>query len=69
MLVKSLKTMETIVLNNKNLIWDGWDVIDLKESDIAKTSTKGIRVKDRWYIHKRYTPTRKGWDIPNKYRG
>ena len=69
MLIKSLNTMEKIVSKNKNLIWDGWDVIDLKESDIAKTSTNGIRVNNKWYLHKRYSPNRNGWDIPNKYRG
>lgn len=69
MIIKSLNTMEKIVLKNKNLLWDGWDVIDLKESDIAKTSTNGIRVNNKWYLHKRYTPNRNGWDIPNKYRG
>jgi hypothetical protein len=60
--------MEKIVSKNKNLVWDGWDVIDLKESDIAKTSPKGIRFKDKWYLHKRYSPNKNGWDIPNKYR-
>jgi hypothetical protein len=68
MIIKSLNTMEKIVSKNKNLVWDGWDVIDLKESDIAKTSPKGIRVKDKWYLHKRYSPNKNGWDIPNKYR-
>lgn len=68
MFIRSLNTMEKIVSKNDNLFWRGWDVIDLKESDIAKTSPKGIRVKDKWYIHKVYSPTRNGWDIPNKYR-
>jgi len=68
MFIKSLNTMEKIVAKNNNLFWRGWDVVDLKESDIAKTSPKGIRVKDKWYIHKIYSPTRLGWDIPNKYR-
>jgi hypothetical protein len=68
MFIKSLNTMEKIVAKNNNLFWRGWDVVDLKESDIAKTSPKGIRVKDKWYIHKVYSPTRFGWDIPNKYR-
>jgi len=68
MLIKSLNTMEKIVFKNKNLIWQGWDVIDLKESKTAKTSPAGIRVKDKWYLHKVYSPSRNGWDIPNKYR-
>ena len=68
MLIRSLNTMEKIVLKNNNLIWQGWDVVDLKESDTAKTSAVGIRVKNKWYLHKIYSPGRNGWDIPNKYR-
>jgi hypothetical protein len=68
MIIKSLNTMEKIVSKNKNLIWSGWDVIDLKESDIAKTSPQGIRIKDKWYLHRIYKPSRNGWDIPNKYK-
>jgi hypothetical protein len=68
MLIKSLNTMEKIVFKNKNLIWQGWDVIDLKESKTAKTSPAGIRVKDKWYLHKVYSPSRNGWNIPDKYR-
>ena len=60
--------MEKIVKKNENLIWDGWNVIDLKESNIAKTSAIGIRIKDKWYLHKIYKPNRNGWDIPNKYK-
>ena len=68
MFIRSLNTMEKIISKNSNLLWSSWDVIDLKESDIAKTSPMGIRVKDKWYIHKVYSPCRNGWDIPNKYR-
>jgi hypothetical protein len=68
MLIRNLNTMEKIVSKNNNLIWNGWDVIDLKESDMAKTSPTGIRVKNKWYVHKVYSPARNGWDIPNKYR-
>ena len=31
MIIRSLNTMEKIVNKNQNLIWRGWDVIDLKE--------------------------------------
>jgi hypothetical protein len=68
MLIKSLNTMEKIVAKNKNLIWNGWDVFDLKESDIAKTSPVGIRINNKWYLHKVYSPNRNGWNIPNKYK-
>jgi hypothetical protein len=68
MVIKSLNTMEKIVSKNSNLMWDGWNVIDLKESNMAKTSPIGIRVKDKWYLHKVYKPNTNGWDIPNKYK-
>ena len=60
--------MEKIVNKNTNLMWDGWNVIDLKESNVAKTSPVGIRIKDKWYLHKVYSPNRNGWNIPNKYQ-
>ena len=69
MIIKSLNTMEKIVEKNKNLMWNGWDVIDLKKSDIARTSPDGIRVIGEWYLHRTYPPNKEGWDIPNKYRG
>jgi hypothetical protein len=68
MVIKSLNTMEKIVKKNANLMWDGWNVIDLKESNVAKTSPIGIRINDKWYLHKVYKPNRNGWDIPNKYK-
>ena len=68
MKIRSLNTMEKIVSKNANLMWRGWDIIDLKESNIAKTAVNGIRIKDKWYLHKIYKPGRDGWDIPNKYR-
>lgn len=69
MIVTSLDKMEKIVANNKNLRWDGWDVVDLKRSDAARTSPTGIRINNEWFLHKRYKPQRNGWDIPNKYKG
>lgn len=69
MIIKSINTMEKIVNKNKNLMWRGWDVFDLKKSDIARTSPNGIRIDGEWYLHKIYSPSRDGWDIPNKYRG
>jgi len=59
--------MEQIVKKNKELSWIGWDVVERKRSDIAKTSVSGVRVKDSWYIQKVFPVNRDGWDIPNKY--
>ena len=68
MIIKSLETMESIVKKNRNLRWDGWNVIDLKKSEMARTSPNGIRINGEWYLHKVYTVNANGWDIPNKYK-
>jgi hypothetical protein len=68
MIVNKLEAMESIVRKNRNLRWDGWNVIDLKKSDIARTSPQGIRVNGEWYLHKVYEVNQQGWDIPNKYK-
>jgi hypothetical protein len=68
MIVNKLEAMESIVKKNRNLRWDGWNVIDLKRSDIARTSPQGIRVNGEWYLHKVYAVGSNGWDIPNKYK-
>lgn len=68
MIIDKLEVMESIVKKNRNLRWNGWDVIDLKRSDIARTSPSGIRINGVWYLHKIYSVNRNGWDIPNKYK-
>lgn len=60
--------MESIVKKNKNLRWVGWDVMDLKKSDMGRTSADGIRFNNEWYLHKMYYVDRNGWNIPNKYK-
>ncbi len=68
MIIQSLETMESIVKKNRNLRWDGWNVIDLKRSEMARTSPSGIRINGEWYLHKIYHINTNGWDIPNKYK-
>ena len=68
MIVKNLDQMEKIVSQNNNLSWVGWDVVDRKRSDSARTSTSGVRVGGVWYLQRIYPVTRQGWDIPNKYK-
>lgn len=59
--------MESIVAKNKELRWVGWDVMELKRSDMGRTSPNGIRIKDTWYLQKTFVVNRNGWDIPSKY--
>jgi len=68
MIVKSLSAMEQIVSKNSNLKWVGWDVLELKRSNLGRTDANGIRINDNWYIKKTFSPSRNGWDIPNKYQ-
>jgi hypothetical protein len=67
MIINSLAQMEKIVLKNKELEWVGWDVVERKRSDLARTSPSGVRVKNAWYLQKTFNLDRNGWDIPNKY--
>jgi hypothetical protein len=69
MIIKNLKQMEKIVAKNNNLSWIGWDIVDRKRSDAARTAINGVRVDGVWYLQRIYPVTRNGWDIPNKYKG
>jgi hypothetical protein len=68
MLVKDLAAMEKIVANNNNLKWVGWDVLELKRSNLGRTDVNGIRIDGHWFIKKDIKLTEKGWEISNKYR-
>jgi hypothetical protein len=68
MIINKLETMESIVKKNRNLRWVGWNVVDLKKSELGRTSPQGIRINGEWFIHKIYVVDRNGWDIPNKYK-
>lgn len=65
----SLETMEQIVSKNKQLSWDGWAVLHRYPNPVAWRHKDGVFVKDRWFTQKRYEPTSKGWEIPNKLMG
>ncbi len=67
MIISSLAQMEKIVQKNKELAWIGWDVVERKRSDLARTSPSGVRVNHAWYLQKTFNLNRNGWDIPNKY--
>lgn len=64
MIINNIETMEEIVSNNKNLYWDGWTVVSKYKSDKAKTSKFGEYINGKWYITKRFSPDRQGWNIP-----
>lgn len=67
MIVNKLEVMEKIVKKNYNLYWDGWTVVETKQSELAKTAPNGIFRNGKWYLAKKFIPNRNGWDIPNRY--
>ena len=64
MLVNDLSAMESIVQSNKNLFWDGWDVIQYKKSDRAIFEKDGALFRNQWHKKTVFKITEKGWEIP-----
>lgn len=69
MLINNLDKMEKIVSSNKNLYWDGWNVIHIKPSSTAMFQNNGIFIKDSWYTKTTYSPDRDGWNIKKEHLG
>jgi len=69
MLIKSLDQMESIVKSNKDLSWDGWDVISLKPTDSGLMSKDGVQINGKWFSKTTFRLTENGWEIPNKIAG
>lgn len=67
MIITSLRKMEDIVSQNNNLHWDGWTVVETKQSDAAKTAINGLYRNGKWFLARHYAPNRNGWDIPSRY--
>lgn len=68
MVVKDLAAMEIIVAKNNNLKWDGWNVLELKKSNLGRTDLNGIQINNEWFIKREFKVTRNGWEIPSKYK-
>jgi hypothetical protein len=66
-MIKNLEAMETIVKNNNELSWDGWNVVELKPSASAMFKTNGAFVNGKWYTKKVYSCGQQGWNIPSRY--
>jgi hypothetical protein len=69
MQIKSLEQMESIVNKNNSLHWDGWTVVNSHLSDKGRTSKFGAYVNGKWHLQTRFTPSKNGWDIPDKFVG
>jgi hypothetical protein len=67
--IKSLEKMEAIVKKQRNLSWDGWDVVSTFPNPRGWSRADGVFIKGRWFTKKVYPVTSNGWDIPDKILG
>lgn len=67
MLITNLKEAEQVVKSNRELRWDGWDIISSHFNPRAYSQKDGAWDGKKWVIRKRYSPDRNGWTIPDKY--
>lgn len=67
MLVSNLNAMEKFVSENKNLRWEGWNVIHLSKSNSAMYKPSGAFIDGQWYVKTIYAPDRNGWKINKKH--
>jgi hypothetical protein len=67
MLIQTLEQMEQIVSKTSFLSWDGWSVIEMSPSAKGSSSIHGAFSQGKWYLKRTFTPSRQGWEIPNRY--
>ena len=67
MKINSLEQAEQIVANNKSLVWDGWDIIQLTKSPTAWMKPEGVLRDGDWYLQKHYNLSAEGWELPAKF--
>jgi hypothetical protein len=67
MKIKELEKMETIVVSNKSLSWNGWDVVHAYPSEKGATSKFGAYINGKWHITRRFQLGSDGWELPDKF--
>lgn len=66
MIINSLEQMESIVRKNKQLSWQGWDVVQSFIAPTGYLQKNGAYIEGRWYTQRRFNITSKGWEFPEK---
>ena len=67
MIITSLENMEKLMEKAKYLHWDGWTVVSSYPSKNGSTSKYGAYRNGKWHVQRRFEPTEKGWDIPERF--
>lgn len=68
MYIKSMDTMEDIVTNNKSLMWESFNVVEVKSASHNAPLKKQARYMDgQWHNVRVYPLTSQGWDVPKTW--
>lgn len=65
MQIQSLEQAETIVQRNKQLSWDGWNIVRLKPNKAGWMQRNGAFKDGQWFEKTVYEPNCDGWKIPD----
>jgi len=64
--INSLEKAESLVSNNSQLSWNGWDIEYLYQDDNAFMKTSGVFKDDRWYTKEIFRCVNGQWNIPDR---
>jgi hypothetical protein len=67
MLITNYEYAEKIVNENKNLSWEGWNILEVTPSNNAEFNKEGKIIDGNWAFVKTYQLTESGWEVPKKY--
>jgi hypothetical protein len=56
-----------IVSSNKNLMWDGWNMIEYRYDADAPYTVDARFINGKWAKIRIYKPDSSGWRVPQKY--
>lgn len=62
--IRDLDVMESIVAKNRNLVWEGWNVVSYNKKHTSFMNPRGRFWKGAWHEHTVYPVTEDGWSIP-----
>lgn len=68
MLVTNIEEAEQIVRRNKDLRWDGWNIVSWYKDPKGFFNKNGKFINNQWGIQYTYELSNKGWNLPNKYK-
>lgn len=67
--ITDIEKAETIVKNNDSLIWNGWDIVQLKENSQAFMKRNAMFRNGKWYSTKTFALSETGWELPSAMIG